>query len=690
MADALLEIGCEEIPARFVDQCLADLVRLLTNGLAEHRLSTPTTTIQSVATYRRLGFIIRDILPKQADIDDEMQGPPLTIAKSDDGEWLPPAVGFAKKCGVDLGALTQGVSPKGQPIVCAKRFQTGADSAQVLPIVFKAAIQQMKLPIAMTWGRGQGPFIPPIQWICSLLDTSPLAWDVFSIEASNKTFGHRFLSESEPHALGKEVVLDSVNDYMDALRDVSVIVDRDERKVAISTQLSAFNTINDDALFNEVLHLVEYPTVLEIPFPESFLTLPRDVLVECLKKHQKAFLVESNGKLKNTCLVVADSVTSANKATIIRGNQRVMLARLNDVQFFWDEDVTTAAFDLWNERLTRVVFQDGLGSIADKVTRMVSLGAVVLDAMGAPSDLRKTVQRAIVCSKADLVSQMVMELPTLQGTMGGFYARKFNEGDDVAMAIADHYAPRFDGDAFPRTVAGAIVSIVDRLDTMVACYENNAIPTGSRDPWGIRRSMMAIIRMVDHFQLQLNLTHLIEQATLGLNRTVGDNTAQCVAFFKKRFETVLIGMGISNDVIQWVLPNGMQWTLHAIDAARSMQAIKETNPTGYALLVESMGRVAKIIDGFNDAIPIDSNSFEHDIEHILNDNFKALKEKNPRGVFNDSSIPNALDFCTSLTVYFEDVLVNADNNDVARNRKSLLKEIRDYFYGVGDWLQLVK
>ena len=689
MPNVLLEIGMEEIPARFIDGCIADLTKLIESAIDQSRLATPDTNITAMATYRRFSFVVTSIHGQQADIDETLEGPPLRIAKNDDGEWLPPAIGFAKKCGIEPDQLQSTTNKKGDEVLMAKRFIKGQAAVDCLPSVLEAAIAKMKLPIAMVWGNNIGPFIRPIQWVCAMVDTTVLPITLFGVQAGNVSYGHRFLTQGDDASSGQVLTIESPLTYTQQLTDANVMVDQQQRRDHINTQLNDLIPSVDQALLNEVTHLAEWPVALEIEFDEQFLELPKEVLVECLKKHQKAFLVDTNDGLKNACVIIADSVTETNKATIIAGNRRVMMARLNDVRFFWDEDLKANGFKGWNEALNRIVFQEGLGSIGDKVERICHICHTICDQLDVDKTTRDNIDRAAHRAKADLVCQMIGELPSLQGTMGGYYALRFKEEPVIATAIAEHYNPRFDGDDLPSHLEAVVIAIADRIDTMVACFENNAIPTGSRDPWGIRRSMIAITRMIVANQLPLNLHLLLEDATITLDKPVGENFNKCSTFFMKRIESVCLEMGLAPDVIQLVSGDFLTQPLHAIQQGIALKSLKSTQPDQYGLLLDTTTRVAKLIDGFSSPNPISDAYFEHEIERQAYDTFQNLQAKSD-WLLNANDVQATVAFCETLSTYFDSVLVNADNPAVAQNRRSFIKLVNDHFGQVGDWLKLTK
>ncbi|MEK9727130.1 MAG: glycine--tRNA ligase subunit beta [Candidatus Margulisiibacteriota bacterium] len=694
MPNLLFEIGLEELPARFIDDALEDLKIQLHQRLDQARLLNDNSSITTYGTARRLAVIATNIKKAQSSIEESLEGPPLKIAKSDTGDWLPPAIGFAKKCDVDISQLTTRQNKKGQEVLFLSRRLEGQGATTLLPNIFSLVIQSMKCPIAMTWGNNIGPFMRPIKWFCAMLDDSIIPFSHFNVQSSHLSYGHRFLTNGDDASTGKAIVISSPDEYPSQLAEHFVMVNPTERKSTIETQLKALNSdpmINiDSTLLNEVTHLAEWPEVLQVEFPDSFLELPNEVLIECLKKHQKAFINTKNHELTNQCCIVADSVTSDNRKNIIAGNQRVMLARLNDVQFFWDEDLKNAGFSRWNNRLKSIIFQEGLGSIDEKVERICHLSHTIMDQLNVDASQRDLVDRAAHRCKADLVSHMVTELPSLQGVMGGYYAVVFKEELGVSVAIRDHYKPRFDGDTFPETLPGVIISIADRIDTMVACFENNAIPTGSRDPWGIRRSMIAIIRMVLNFNLDLNLKLLLEDATLTLAKKIGENTLKCQQFFEKRIETVFSELGIPIDMIDFFGPRLFEQPLNAFKQAGLLVKLKTDQPAAFTQLLETTARVSKIRNGASSTMTVTINQFVEPIEHDVYQRLNEMKQQNQSAQLTEDSLPSWLLFCQELGTYFENVLVNSEDAQLAHNRQGFIALVNDYFAQVGHWEKIKK
>lgn len=688
MTVALLEIGTEEIPARFIHDCLADLANGVRQQLTNARLMTADTRIESFGTYRRLALVIHDLPDAQPDADDTVDGPPLAIARSDSGEWLPPAMGFAKKCGVDVADLTESVNKKGVPILVSRRHRPGRPLCDVLADVYTTAVTAMRLPIAMMWGNGVGPFIRPVRWVCAMVNADVMPLSLFGVSATNVSYGHRFLTNGADASSGQPIVLSSPLEYVDALKDHHVWGDINERRSHIHDDIARVCGTVDTALLDEVVHLVECPTVLSVPFDADYLTLPKDVLITALRTHQKSFVVQESGAVLPRCMVVADSVTPQNQSTIIAGNQRVITARLSDARFFWEDDQACQGFSDWNHRLHNVVFQDGMGTMADKVERICHISHTIMDQLNVDDASRNTVVRAAHRCKADLVSKMVMEFPSLQGIMGGHYAQVFNEKESVCVAIRDHYKPRYDGDDMPETLEGAILSIADRVDTMVACFESASIPTGSRDPWGIRRSIIAIMRLMIHFRLPLNIHVLLEDATLTLDRTIGDTTRQCHDFFEKRVVGVLLDASIASDVIQMMQASLLTTPLKAYDQGMALTQLKATAIEDYRHVVDTAVRVMKLAGSFEGEGAVNTDRFEHDTEGVAWHDYETVS--NQVTTLTHDSWPHIRRLCDTMSRYFDDVLVDAPDPDLATNRRAFVAMVSRYFLAWGDWLVLHK
>lgn len=688
MHNALIEIGVEEMPARFVSMCLVDMTKHMESKLNQLGITTDASMITAYATPRRLTVLMSNLRAKQDNSTKLLYGPPLQLAKNELGEWQPAGIGFAKKCGVTVNEFQIIERENGTPIVAVEQLHIGQSTDALLNELVPKVIQEIKLPIAMKWGDNNGPFIRPIQWICAVLDSRPLNFSVFGVTASNHSYGHRHLSGHS--TMGEKILITDPPSYQQQLQAHGVIVSIEARKQMISDAICGMTDAKiDDALLEEVTHMTEYPTVCEVPFDPHFLELPQEVLIECLKKHQKAFALKKGRDVLPSCAVVADSVTGKNKQTIIEGNQRVLTARLTDMKFFWEEDLKKNGFSDWNKSLGAVVFQDGLGSMEQKVERIVGICHAMCDQLNMSDDDRATVDRAAFRCKADLVSHLVGELPSLQGIMGRYYSLRFKEVPAVGIAIRDHYCPRFDGDRMPSNIHGAIIGIADRLDTMVACFENNAIPTGSRDPYGIRRSMIAIIRIILHYKIQLNLVGLIELATLTLNKAIGDHTQACIDFFIPRVESVCQSIGVDSDIIQSIRSQALLYPLHSISHAKQLTHLKQTNANAYAKLVQTVVRIHRISPTHDGGGRIDSSQFEHRIEKDAWQSFLALNNDKNQWI-TEENMHDFLRFCDVMSEYFNNVLVHCETVACRNNRLLFMSQINQFFQHMGNWIVLEK
>ncbi|MEK7298663.1 MAG: glycine--tRNA ligase subunit beta, partial [Candidatus Margulisiibacteriota bacterium] len=510
-----LEIGLEEIPARFMPAVLADLKAQLDKSLVVHRLAFDR--VQSTGTYRRLAAHIYGLADTQADETVVTRGPAVEIGKAADDTFLPPAIGFAKRLGLTAEQL-EIRDEGGKSFLFAVVEKKGQDTEKILPAVVVDAIKALSPPISMRWGEGQGPFIRPVHWVVSLLGHDVVPLTVFGIPAGRTTYGHRFLTRNPntDHAIdGVPANLSSSTDYLSTTSAIFVVANANDRREFIEDELRKHTGVRIDGdLLDEVVFLCERPTILEGRFDKTFLDLPEEVLIETMQKHQKYFPVFAKGKLADRFFFVADSATPKNRATIVAGNESVLHARLSDAQFFWEADLKTPLAE-YVPLLENVVFQKNTGSVGDKVRRIEKL--IFDDGVGVDltPEQAKLVRRAVRVCKADLVTQMVKELPKLQGIMGRYYAQKSGEAESVCHLIEQHYWPRFPGDALPVYDEAKVLGIADRLDTLACCFITHLMPTGSADPWGVRRLVRGLFDLINTgpFNLELGVKNAVTLVT---------------------------------------------------------------------------------------------------------------------------------------------------------------------------------
>ncbi|MGA9175426.1 MAG: glycine--tRNA ligase subunit beta, partial [Thermoactinomyces sp.] len=487
--ELLLEIGCEEIPARFVDGAVKQLAQKLTDWLNEKRISYES--YQTYATPRRLTVSIQGVAERQADLYEEVKGPAERIAKTPDGAWSKAAEGFARKQGVSVDSLTL-KEIKGENYVFAKVHHEGANTALELQKGLPEVLQGLHFPKTMRW-HGRTRFIRPVRWLVCLFDHEvvPVKWA--GLTAGRKTRGHRFL--------GHEIEIAHPAEYVEALKQQYVIVDVAERRNLILDQLRQLQEQHDwvipvdPGLLEEVVHLVEYPTALFGTFNEEFLALPKEVLITTMREHQRYFPVEDrDGKLLPYFVTVRNG-DDRHLETVAKGNEKVLRARLADARFFYEEDLKQT-IEKAVAKLDQIVYQEELGSVGDRVRRMADLASAIGERLGLDQEELKQLNRAAHIAKFDLATQMVGEFPELEGFMGRTYALKAGEEAAVAEAIFEHHLPRFSGDDLPQTKIGGILALADKMDAICSSFGIGIQPTGSQDPYGLRRKAAGIVQIL--------------------------------------------------------------------------------------------------------------------------------------------------------------------------------------------------
>jgi len=544
----LLEIGTEEIPAKFMPGALQQLKNLMEEKLTEARIAF--AEVKTVGTPRRLTAIVRDVAERQADIQREHKGPSINIAFTPDGQPTKAALGFARSQGVDVSQLV-----RRDNYVYAIVNEEGKDSCLVLPTLLSDIITSLSFPKSMRWADIDMRFVRPIRWLVALYGEQVIDFSVAGIASGRITRGHRFL--------GSEAIeLQRADDYIDALAANYVMVDQDQRRQVIRRQVTDLAAAHggvakiDEDLLEEVLYLVEYPTALCGKFAPEYLELPAAVIITPMQEHQRYFPVTTvDGKLMPLFITVRDG--GSDYLDIVRqGNERVLKARLADARFFFEEDKKTKLADKV-EKLKTVVFQEGLGTMYDKTLRLQQLAASIGRAAGVEEADLQIIDRSAYLAKADLVTSMVTEFTELQGVMGKEYARIDGEKPAVAEAIFEHYLPRFAGDALPQTSAGAILSIADKLDNIVATFSRGLMPTGSQDPFALRRQALGITNILIQSQLHLSLTAMVNKAMDLIQITAAEQRRQLIAdiseFFRVRLKGLLNENQVRYDLIDAVL-----------------------------------------------------------------------------------------------------------------------------------------
>ncbi|MEL7632295.1 MULTISPECIES: glycine--tRNA ligase subunit beta [Sporomusa] len=682
--DLLLEIGTEEIPAKFMPGALAQLENITKTKLAELRIVHGE--VRTVGTPRRLAVIIRAVAGSQADKHSENKGPSVKIAFAEDGTPTKAALGFARGQGVDPSAF---VVKDGY--IYAVVQEVGRQTTELLPELLTDIINHLSFPKSMRWGDLDMRFARPIRWVVALFGSEVVPFTLPGVTSGNMTRGHRFLGKAE-------IEVNSVEDYFSRLDENYVMVDPDVRRRVIREQietlaLSRGGTATIDAeLLEEVVHLVEYPTALCGSFEEKYLSLPPEAIITPMREHQRYFPVTGkDGKLLPMFITVRNG--GAEHIDIVcHGNERVLKARLADARFFFEEDQKVALNDRV-EKLKSIVFQEGLGTLYDKVLRLERLAAAIGQMLGISQEELTIVNRGAHLAKADLVTGMVCEFTELQGIMGREYALLHGENPAVAQAIFEHYLPRFAGDMLPQTTAGRLISIVDKMDNIVATFSRGLIPTGSQDPYALRRQALGIVHILIEAKYPVSLTAIAAQAMDLLGISDNERQTKLLAdiqdFFRLRIKNVLTDEALKYDMIDAVLAAGVDDVYDTWLRAKAMAV--EGGTIAMQKAVQALIRVGNLAKNASSET-IDPGLFTAEAEHALYKAYtdaraaveKHEAEKNYQGVLTVLAAMAA-----PIDAFFGAVMVMVEDTAVKNNRLALLKAISGLSAHTADLTKIV-
>jgi len=574
--DFLLEIGTEEMPARFLGPALEQLKELTESLLRDKRIGFDRVRVDG--TPRRMAVYVSGLAAGQQPLLKEVKGPALKVAYNAGGQPTPAVLGFARGQGVEVADLV--VKPVG-PVdyVFAVKSEQGRPTPGVLAEICPALVNGLHFPKPMRWGDLEYRFARPIRWLVALYGSQVIEFSLAGLESGRATRGHRFLSRDP-------ITLQEAGEYFNALEKAYVLVNPEERRKIIRDQVeqaarAAGGRVEaDNELLDEVNNLVEYPAAFTGSFAGDYLRLPKEVLVTVMREHQRYFPVTRNdGGLLPLFVAVRNGV-SDHLAAVRAGNEKVLRARLADAAFFWDEDLKTPL----NRRvgsLGKIVWQESLGTVQDKVERVSALARLIGESLGAGEDLLRVVERAAALCKADLVTNMVYEFPELQGIMGREYALRSGEDPAVAQAIFEHYLPRFAGDALPSTQAGRILSLADKFDTLVGCFAVGIQPTGSQDPYALRRQALGIVHIILDGELVGSLTEMVSLAYRGYSGKVSLKISQdpvtgdLEEFFRQRLRGLLTDRGFAYDIVEAVISAGTGDLLGAVRRAEALDSFRQ-------------------------------------------------------------------------------------------------------------------
>ena len=675
--DLLFEIGAEEIPAGFMPNILGQLKQL-----AETKLNDAHLPFESIATYgtpRRLALIVKGLADTSAEISERHKGPSASIAYDADGNPTKAAIGFARGKGLDVADL---VVEDGY--IYAETKTAGVPAKDIVTDMLPQLITGLNFPKSMHWGNLDAKFVRPVRWLVALLDEEVIPVEFATVKSGNVTRGHRFLGADE-------ITIKNAASYVDTLKENFVMVDQDARRELISKQLHDIaasknaSIVWDDDLLEEINYLVEWPTALCGGFEESYLALPDAAIITPMKDHQRYFpLVDQDGKLLPMFLTVRNG--SDHSIEVVQaGNERVLRARLDDAKFFFNEDRKKPLIDR-QDGLTKIVFQEGLGNLADKTERLLKLGRVFGEECGLHEDAAVVLERATELAKTDLTTGMVTEFTELQGVMGKEYALLDGESPEVAEAIFEQYLPRFAGDVLPQTEAGKVLSIIDKVDNIVATFSRGLIPTGSQDPYALRRQTIGILNILLGSEWNISLRPIFKASMELLNvpaEKQEELLGQVEEFFTLRLKNIFLDREVPHHVIDLLLSNN---ELSVADAEGLVNALLANRIDENVELVQAYTRMYNLVKDV-EYTGVNSDLLKEDAEKAL---FEAASKASEASLAaweaNDYTavvaVPATL--VPAINKFFEDVMVMDKDEAIKANRLQLVRLAYSVMAIIGD------
>ncbi len=681
--DFLVELGTEELPPKSLLTLATDFRNNVEQALQKEKLGFKA--VSYYATPRRLAVAV-DALEEQApDENTELWGPPLSVAFDKEGKPTKAAEAFASKNGLNVDDLKTKHSDEKVGKLVHRSVSRGAKAVDLLPAVVQKALDDLPIARRMRWGASRAEFVRPVHWLVMLYGTDVVNCEIYGVKSSNLSKGHRF------HANHDIPIQDRVSYQQTLTREGKIMPDFAGRQKAIAEQVNAKakelggQAVISDDLLDEVTALVEWPVALAGNFDREFLEVPAEALISSMKEHQKYFhVVDTDSKLMPHFITVSN-LESKNPAQVIDGNERVIRPRLADAAFFFNTDRQTK-LEARREKLKSVLFQAKLGTIFDKTARIEALSQQIAAKIGANTDLTS---RAAQLSKCDLVSSMVYEFPDMQGIAGYHYATHDGEAPEVAQALIEQYRPRFAGDDVPESLTGALIAIADRLDTITGIFGIGQTPTGSKDPFGLRRASLGVLRIMVEKKLDLDLRELVTFAAgqfrnLPKATTVADDV---LAYMLERFKAWYGEAGIAPEVFQAVSAKNLSCPL---DIDNRVHAVAEFYKLPEAeALASANKRVSNIIAKQDSKIPdqVNDSLLQEDAEKKLAGQVAAMRE-NVAPLFAQRNYTQALATLASLRApvdnFFDNVMVMTDDEKLRNNRLALLQQLRELFLEVAD------
>ena len=675
--DLLFEIGAEEIPAGFMPNILGQLKQLAETKLNDTHL--PFESIETYGTPRRLALIVKGLSDTSAEISERHKGPSASIAYDADGNATKAAIGFARGKGLDVADL---VVEDGY--IYAETKTAGVPAKDIVTDMFPQLITGLNFPKSMHWGDLDAKFVRPVRWLVALLDEEVIPVEFATVQSGNVTRGHRFLGADE-------ITIKNAASYVETLKENFVMVDQDARRELISKQLHDMaasknaSIVWDDDLLEEINYLVEWPTALCGGFEESYLALPDAAIITPMKDHQRYFpLVGQDGKLLPMFLTVRNG--SDHSIEVVQaGNERVLRARLDDAKFFFNEDRKKPLIDR-QDGLTKIVFQEGLGNLADKTERLLKLGRLFGEECGLHEDAAVVLERATELAKTDLTTGMVTEFTELQGVMGKEYALLDCESPEVAEAIFEQYLPRFAGDVLPQTEAGKVLSIIDKVDNIVATFSRGLIPTGSQDPYALRRQTIGILNILLDSEWNISLRPIFK-ASMELLNVASDKQEELLnqveEFFTLRLKNIFLDREVPHHVIDLLLSNN---ELSVADAEGLVNALLANRIDENVELVQAYTRMYNLVKDV-EYTGVNSDLLKEDAEKAL---FEAASKASEASIDAwdkndyDAVVAVPATLVPTINTFFEDVMVMDKDEAIKANRLQLVRLAYSVMAIIGD------
>jgi glycyl-tRNA synthetase beta chain len=680
--DLLVEIGTEELPPTALERLSLAFADAFQKQLEQHQLQYGE--IEPFATPRRLALLVRALSAHQPDRDVVRKGPTLRAAFNTQGQPTKAASGFAHSCGVSIDDLQKETFPKGTRLVF-RHVQPGRRTADLIIDMTARALELLPIPKRMRWGGTDYQFVRPVHWVAAVLGRQPVKGALFGIQADNSTYGHRF------HAPGG-ISISSPSEYAELLRSQGMVEPSfRRRRELIRKQVQELaleaggQAVVEENLLKEVTALCEWPSAILGAFDESFLDIPSEVLIETMQRHQKYFpVVSADGGLL-PCFITISNIQSSEPSQVRAGNERVIRPRFWDASFFWKQDLKQSLQE-FAPKLEKIVFQEKLGTLADRTCRVGRVAERIAGLLGLDKEL---VARAAYLAKCDLATQMIAEFPSLQGTMGRYYAEKAGEHPCVAAAIEEQYLPRHAGDRLPQSNCGRILSIADKLDTLVGIFAVGQRPTGDKDPYALRRASIGLLRILIETPLVLDFMEILEISAEELENKV-DAKGSAVEVFHysmERLRSYYEDREVAGDVVDAVLAIGPRVPSDLDRRVRAVAAFRDL-PEAKALSVANK-RIGNILRKSSGAVPanVDVTLLQEDAERRLQEGVAAL-DSTITPLLETQDYPGALKHLSELRadvdIFFDQVMVMSDDPLLRANRLALLQIVASLFLQVAD------